>query len=727
MNARRRGSICPPPGAGHGPLHCIPLALAGALLGPATAAAYDWRGAGPAAAALILVLFLAGFYLVFAVIVGPLRRLRKSLKARRAYENARFDRVVIVGIDGMDPELATRWMRQGKLPHLARLAKMGTFRPLSTTHPPASLVAWSSFLTGVNPGKHNIFDVVSRDRHTYRPCVSSARVLIPGRRRFPWIRREPLEVKALRKSRPFWHLLGEAGIASSILRVPATFPPEEFNGVLLAGQGVPDLRGTQGTSSLFTSRDGSGGRQEGCAVLPLVQESDSWRGELPGPENPFSRDESADLTLAFRLIPETTAAGAMGRRAVVEMDGQRIALRIGKYSEWIPVRYRARRGARLDGICRMYLKSLQPVVELYATPVQIDPCRPAMLVSHPADYSVRLGELYGPFATLGLAEDTAALDHGALDEKAFLEQCYQVHAERERIFFDELEKTPRGLCAGVFDICDRVQHMFWRRLEPRREQAEPPEPTAIELLYLRLDALVGRVLEGAGKDALVMVVSAHGCKLFRRSFNLNAWLHQHGYLTLVSGSTVSEEGFRQVDWQRTRAYGLGFNGLYLNRAGRERHGTVQPGAEADALLRELRERLRALRDPANEQAVLRDVYEPWEVYEGPYSENAPDLLLGYAPGFGPAPEAVSGAVMGEVFRENTRAWSGDHACDPRDVPGVLFANRVIRGEEHSIVDVAPTILQLFGLPVPRYMDGKPWVVRTEPAPPRPPGPAPGPL
>ena len=711
--------------SGSAALHPALLVLGGALLWPQPAAALDWSGTAAAAASLYLVLVLAFLYAFFLVIVRPLRRILRVTRQRRALRQARMQRVVIVGFDGMDPELAARWMRQGKLPHLARLAKTGTFRPLASTHPPVSLVAWSTFLTGVNPGKHNIFDAVSRDRHTYRPFPSSARVLGHRRRPFPGNSLGVAEVKALRKSKPFWHYLGEAGIFSAIIRVPATFPPEPHEGVLLAGLGVPDLRGTPGTYSLFTSREAGAVRQDGGELLPLVQEGESWRGELPGPENPLLKNEPVDLTLPFRLRRDPRDPLASARRAIVEIDGRKISLRAGKYSDWIPLRFHGARGALLEGICRMYLKSVQPEAELYVSPVHIDPRRPALPISYPLEYSAGLGNHHHPFATLGRAEDTRALENGAMEQGAFLEQCYQVHAERERMFFDALEQTRRGLCVCVFDIIDRVQHMFWRQLEP--SPAEPPEPSSIEALYQRMDALVGRVLERAGTDALVLFLSVHGCKAFRRSFNLNAWLHQHGYLALVSGSTVSEERFRQVDWQRTRAYGLDSCGLYLNLAGRERYGIVQAGEEADALLAELRQKLTTAADPATGQPAIRSVFDRREVFHGPYVENAPDLLIGYAPGHGPARESVHGAVMGEVFAENTRAWSGDHIMDPRDVPGVLFANRNILGERHRIEDLAPTILQIFGLPVPRYMDGRAWTIRTEPAPPRPPGPLPGPL
>src|SRR5439155_21115941 len=103
--------------------------------------------------------------------------------------------------------------------------------------------------------------------------------------------------------------------------------------------------------------------------------------------------------------------------------------------------------------------------EVYVTPVNIDPAKPDLPISHPVTYPVYLSTLFGPHATLGLAEDTCALNEQVLDDDAFLAQCYANHNARERMLFDALEKTQQGLCACVFDTAVRVQHMFWRYLE----------------------------------------------------------------------------------------------------------------------------------------------------------------------------------------------------------------------------------------------------------------------
>jgi predicted AlkP superfamily phosphohydrolase/phosphomutase len=367
------------------------------------------------------------------------------------------------------------------------------------------------------------------------------------------------------------------------------------------------------------------------------------------------------------------------------------------------------------GICRFYLKEVSPEIEIYITPVNIDPGRPELPISHPVTYSIYLAKLFGPYATLGLAEDTWALNEEVLDDNAFLAQCYANHEDRERMFFDALEKTPKGMCACVFDATDRVQHMFWRFLEEdhpaSRDVPREERPQVIQDLYMRMDALVGRVLEKIDQRTLLMVISDHGFKSFARCVNLNAWLHQNGYLALKDGKSESRDWFEDVDWSRTRAYTMGLNGLYLNLRGRERGGVVEPGSDAEALKNELSRQLDGLTDPASGRVSITRMYDCDATYAGPYVDNAPDLIVGYGEGFRASWDSVTGKVTAPIFEDNLKAWSGDHCIDPRLVPGVLFSNRKIEESAPAIVDVAPTLLSLFGLTPPEHLDGKAWTVQ----------------
>jgi predicted AlkP superfamily phosphohydrolase/phosphomutase len=604
-------------------------------------------------------------------------------------------------------------MEEGKLPNFSRLKDSGTFRRLATTCPPISPVAWSSFMTGVNPGKHNIYDFLRRDETSYLPALSSAeihdakRTWKVGRYTIPLGKPQ---VKMLRKGIPFWHFLGNAGVFSSVIRIPITFPPEKFNGVLLSGMCVPDLQGSQGTFSSYSSRDFHSDKHEGGIRIPLQRQDGLFRSYIPGPENPLLQGENAQMRVDFSLKPDPENG-----QAEIEIDGRRFQLRQGEYSEWVGVKFKAGLGVTVQGICRFYLNAITPHLELYVSPLNIDPGRPAFPISHPLIYSIYLSKLLGSYATLGLAEDTWALNEGVLDEDAFLKQCYLIHDERERMFFDALEKTRRGACVCVFDTTDRVQHMFWRFIDPSHPAARSSAAVSryagvIEDLYRRMDKVVGHILDQLA-DGVVIVVSDHGFKSFARGVNLNSWLWRNGYLALKDGLNRGGEWFADVDWMHTRAYAMGLNGLYINRKGRERAGTVPPGEEAQSLKKELREQLRALVDPETGRAPIAGVFDSEVAFVGPFRENAPDLILGYAEGYRAGWDSVKGAVTQTVIQANCKAWSGDHCIDPRLVPGVLFSNRKIDCDRPAIIDVAPTVLDWFGLPVPVQMDGKPWGLR----------------
>jgi predicted AlkP superfamily phosphohydrolase/phosphomutase len=367
-------------------------------------------------------------------------------------------------------------------------------------------------------------------------------------------------------------------------------------------------------------------------------------------------------------------------------------------------------------MCRLRLLALEPSFRLYLSPVQIDPESPVLPISHPRFFSAFLAKLCGRYATLGLAEDTWALNEGVLDEDAFLDQAWANHRERESQLFTMLRRLRRGLVTCVFDGTDRIQHMFMRYLDDGHPAAagETDDRAAryrdvIEDTYARMDEMLGRVMaEIDPRDPanLVVVLSDHGFKTFRRGVNLNAWLLEHGYLHLEEDRTTSGDWFDGVDWSRTRAYALGLGGLFLNVAGREAQGIVPPD-EANALADELAEKLGGLVDPVVGEPAVRKAYAAHRLYDGPYADQAPDVVVGYRAGWRVSWDGARGVAGGPVFDDNTKAWSGDHCIDPELVPGVLFANRALGAEEAGprIVDIAPTLLDLFGIPAPRYMDG----------------------
>ena len=645
---------------------------------------YIGPGAGFAFLGSFLTLIAALVLAAVSFLTWPFRMLWMIVRGRSGYRDAKVKKLIFLGLDGFDPRIAESLMAENKLPNLSRLASDGSYRRLRTTFPALSPVAWSTFATGVNPGKHNIFDFLNRDLKSYVPELSSSRVRPPRR----WLRigrwTIPLSkatVEMRRKSQPFWKLLGDHAIGSTILRVPITFPPEEFNGRLLSAMCTPDLRGTQGSFSWFTTRSGDF-TGEGGSRFPLTRTDEGLTGHLEGPER---------ATIPFRITGDA-----------IEIAGGRYHLRPGEYTEWIRLSFPGGAGA-VHGITRFLLTEKQPEVSLYAMPVQIDPENPALPISHPSYYAMYLSKLLGPFATVGLAEDTWALNEGVIDEDAFLKQADDIKQERERMMFSALDRTRRGVVACVFDTTDRVQHMFYRYLDNR---SEGRHSHVIETMYRDMDRLTGDVMRYVDQDTALFVLSDHGFCSFRRGVNLNAWLHQNGYLHLANGAAQSGKYFEGVDWTRTRAYAIGLGGLYLNIAGRESGGLVRSD-EVDALKSELIERLSGLVDPDTGHVSIRRVYASSRLYKGPYLDAAPDLIIGYADGYRTSWDAAVGAISANVFEDNTKAWSGDHCVDPDLVPGVLFSNLKIESNDPGLEDMAPTALHLFGIPRPAWMEGQP--------------------
>ncbi|MGB9893578.1 MAG: alkaline phosphatase family protein, partial [Candidatus Saccharicenans sp.] len=538
---------------------------------PSRALAYIGPGAGFAFLSSFLVFFLTFFLAIFSLLSWPFRLLIRLIKGQKAYQNSLVDRVIILGFDGMDPVLIEKFMAEGQLPNFSRLRKQGTYSKLKTTTPAISPVAWSSFMTGCEPSKHNIFDFLSRNPKNYLPDLSSARIGPPhrflsiGRYRIPLSKPE---IRLLRKSQPFWKLLGQEGIFSTVLRVPITFPPEKFAGHLLSGMCLPDLKGSQGTFLFYTTNPERIEKKEGGESLLVKLEGQTIRTYLSGPENSLlKKPEEIRLPMTIKLNYEKETA-------TVEVSGQRFELKKRVFSPWIKLTFPAGLGMKIRGIAKFYLISLKPHFELYISPLNIDPEKPALPISHPFIYAPYLAKLFGSYVTLGEANDTWALNEGVLPEEAFLQLSYSFHQDWEQIFFNGLKKTRKGLVVCVFETTDSLQHMFWRYLDKTHPAYQatarlPDGPAVLEELYKKMDAMVGQVLEQMKGQDCLFIMSDHGFKAFRRGVNLNSWLYLNGYLSLKEGAEESQEWFKQVDWSRTRAYALGLAGIYLNLKGRE--------------------------------------------------------------------------------------------------------------------------------------------------------------
>ena len=671
--------------------------------------AYIGPGAGFAVGTTLFAFFMAFFSGLAAIFLWPIRWFFRFLRGRRAHARARVKRFVILGLDGMEPTLAEKYLAEGRMPNLARLREKGSYLRLGTTLPPLSPVAWSTFLTGCNPGKHNIFDFLTRSKRNYLPALSSVSIRGASRSWKIGPYRIPVgkpDIRLLRRGKPFWNVLGEHGIFSNIIRVPITFPPERFRGALLSAMCVPDLRGSQGTFSYYTTRAEGDDDYIGGERIHVECKGSVIRSHLVGPENDI-RHNGGPMRCPFEII-----IGDDGE-ATLKVNGQTHSLKKGQYTPWIRVEFKAGLGIKVRGICEFLLLATEPEFELYVTPIHIDPDKPALPVSYPSVYCTYLSKMLGSYATLGLAEDTWGLNARILDDDGFLHQCLEADTERERMFLDALEKVRRGLCVCVFDGTDRIQHMFWRYIDPQHPahdgQSQRQHRDAIEELYLRMDELVGRTMQACDdQDTVLMVISDHGFNSFRRGIDLNFWLEQNGYLKLKPDGR-DKKYLAGVDWSQTKAYCLGLAGIWLNVQGREAEGIVDP-KDADGLRDELCEKLTGLHDEQNETLAISRAFNAHKIYHGPYRTEAPDIIIGYNTGYRASWEAAIGQPTGRLFHDNTKAWSGDHCIDPKLVPGVLFCNRRIKTAKPRLMDLGPTALAMFGVEVPAHMDGKPLAV-----------------
>ncbi len=669
--------------------------------------AYIGPGAGVALLSSFLVLLTTMVVVVFSLLLMPFRLLWRAIRRKKRLKPW-VKRLIVVGLDGQDPQLTERFMKEGKLPNFSKLAEMGCYRRLRTTFPSLSPTAWSSFATGTDPAKHNIFDFLGRDTRTYLPVLSSAhigdveRFLKIGKYRIPL--KKP-ELRLLRKSKPSWTILGEHEIWSTVLRVPITFPPEEFHGAQLSAMCTPDLLGSQGTFFLYTTRPAQTKFKEGGIRIALPSGSDRFETSVKGPENAFL-ERKPPLE-----VPMTIALDRAARRARVQLDGTAVDLKEKELSDWVTLSFKAAPGIKVSANCRMMVTEMGDHFSLYVTPLNIDPENPAMPISHPSYYATYLAKRIGPYCTLGLAEDTWALNEGVIDDATFLKQAYDIDRERERMFFVALDRLRKGTLTCVFDGVDRIQHMFWRYFEKGHPAARGlggnGHADAIEKIYRHGDELVGKVMARLRKGDLMMVVSDHGFASFRRGVNLNAWLLSKGWLALKDGDDGTAEWLRDVDWSRTKAYALGLTGMFLNIEGREAKGIVKPGDEAAKVKAEIMAALRGLRDTGTGETAINEAFDTAKLYSGPYLQNAPDLIIGFNAGYRTSWDGATGVVSGPVFEDNTKAWSGDHCIDPRLVPGVFFASRKIDRKDPALVDIAPTVLRVFGLDPPAHMDGKP--------------------
>lgn len=517
---------------------------------------------------------------------------------------AQQQKVIVLGFDGVDANYTERWMNEGKLPNLAKLRDTGTFRPLLPTTPAQTPVSWSTFSTGIDPGRTGIFDFLRRNPKTYLPVFAAfdettepfllgkrnpiafaaavtllfaliAAVLLLRRRRLgglillvigaalgagtfaavkKYIPEKRPGVVNRRQGIPFWDAASEAGKKATIIHVPVTFPATDFGhgdhqGHMLSGLGVPDVSGRVGKPFYFTSEldfKRAGTNEFSIEVLQLEDNKGVIQTAIQGPPNKLFGEPP------YISIPMTITVAEDRNSIEIEVSGKKYPLKAGEWTGWVDFVFPFNPLIKVRGISRFHLLTVQPEVKLYLSPINFDPrsLPPGFKISGPTDWAPELAKEHGPYKTLGWQIDTWAISEGFATEKIFWDDMEWTVAQSRKIFNSLLQRDD-DLLVQCFEFPDRVGHVFWRIVDPKHPAYDAKLAAewgdALLKSYQLMDEIVGDAMKAAErKNALLLVASDHGFASFRRHVHYNTWLVLNGYMTLKTGVQVKDRNVEML-------------------------------------------------------------------------------------------------------------------------------------------------------------------------------------
>lgn len=681
-------------------------------------------------------------------------------------------KTIVLGFDGVDARLTQQWMDEGKLPNLSRLRAEGSFSPLRPTIPSQTPVSWSTFATGLDPGRHGIIDFLKRDPKTYKPRLAlidegqkklllgsqnpylfgGVTALLLGAVLFLALRRRSRVAAALgvlvalglggvvgyftqkwvptflptasnpQEGETFWQTMGDAGLRVRVLRLPQTFPAEDFHhGSLLTGLGTPDLSLRVGkpfffTSELFFKAEDGGFSTE---VVELIDNRGSMTAKIKGPPDKLFSEPGklryTELEMGLHVAEDRKSLR-------LEVQGQNVTLRPGEWSEWVTFDFPFNPLIGLNGIGRFHLISLEPEIRLYLTPVQFDPRKlpPGVALSTPRAFAKELIGKHGLYKTIGWAIDTWSIEEGVMEEALFLQDVDMTVERDEQMLGDQLDAPEKwDVLVHYFEFTDKVSHLMYRLFDPQHPRYDAALAArfgnSILEAYQRMDAIVGEALTRMPAGTRLFVLSDHGFSSWRYSMNYNTWLAKNGYMTLVGEDPerknledLFDQGdfFVNVDWSRTKAYALGFGSIFLNVEGREGKGIVKPG-EYEALRDELREKLLAYQHEETGAHPVAHLFKREEAWDSFDPMVAPDLVATNAEGYRAGWQDTLGGIANAVVEPNQKRWSGDHcSLYPPLVPGILFSTLKLDTTSPYMGDMAPTLLDLTGVQSETRFNGK---------------------
>jgi len=650
---------------------------------------------------------------LYLATVGSLSSLNSGCKP--SFKEAE-SKVVVIGFDGVEPSLFEKYLSEGQLPNMERLISRGSYHHLKTTNPSESPVCWASFAVGGNPGRHGIYDFLKRDPITYMPMISTVEKE-PPRFLFDLIPIKKVKITSMRGGISFWEQAALNRIKTTAFQIPVTFPSVDMKGgKMMSGLGVPDIRQTQGTYQYYAtdlSPEEAGSSVYGGIQHKINVVNNVARTYIEGPPDPTKEGfHPIQLPLKIKIVDDNTV--------IVDINGDRIKLYKGRFSDWVVIKFHITPIVSVTGICKFYLLSVKPELKVFLSPIDISPINPPVPICNPSDLTTQLAKQLGLFRTRGWAINNMALTEERIDEKIFLDDLFSVEDMRRRITLHLMDKDPSDLFISVFQATDRVGHAFFRLIDPRHprydEELAYKYGDAILRVYKHMDKTVGEILKRISEDTTLIILSDHGFHSFRRCVNINTWLVKNGYMTLKGAEdrayTLDDlfgqgEFWPNVDWNKTQAYAVGLGQIYINLVGRESRGIVLPGRDYEKVVNEIVSQLRELRDEDGTK-VIRDVYKRDDIFNGRYLDRAPDMQVGFEDGYRVSWQTCLGGIPPKVIETNDRKWSGDHcSLEPSITKGILLTNRKLNGEP-AIIDIAPTVLKLLGVPIPSDVEGSSW-------------------
>jgi predicted AlkP superfamily phosphohydrolase/phosphomutase len=633
----------------------------------------------------------------------------KVMAAPHLSNPALTKKLIVLGIDGMDPRLLAQFVLRGEMPSFKKMMDAGYWTPLRTTTPPQSPVAWSSFISGTNPGGNGIFDFIHRDPATFAPFLSTsksydaAKVIKIGDWRIPL---KGGHFELLRRGPVFWEHLTDHGVPATLFKLPANFPVKHSAAKMISGMGTPDMLGSYGTFTLFTDVDvPNSDHFTGGRVVRVDLRDHEAETALKGPPNTL-REGGPNAVITFHVSRDPWAPVVK-----INLQQHQLLLREGEWSEWLPVQFEMMPlVSTVNGMVRIYLQQVHPHLRLYFSPINCDPMDANLPISNPTSYAKDLSRAVGRFYTQGFPADTKALSNGVFADEEFLDQAKSVLQEELQAYEHELAQFSEGFFFFYFSSIDQNSHVMLRTMDPTHNLYNPLASTevkeAVYYFYRAMDNVLKMALAKAGADSSLLVLSDHGFAPFTREFNLSTWLVEKGYTVLQDADEGEKSVFYDaVDWSKTQAYAMGLNGIYINIEGREKNGSTPP-RDAQRIKDEIIAKLCREIDPVTNKRPVAAAYDAVKIYSGPFVHLGPDIIVGYESGYRIADEAVLGNFPKGIFRERLDKWSADHCMAPHVVPGILLANEAIIKKDAGLWDLAPTILNKFGIMAPAEMEGK---------------------